>query len=762
MEHSPEALESALAGRYRLEREIGRGGMAIVFLAADLRHDRRVAIKVMRPEVAISLGRERFLREIHIAAGLSHPNILPLHDSGEAGGVLFYVMPYVDGESLRERIVRERKMSLEGALLIAREVSDALGHAHRQGVVHRDIKPENILLSSGHALVADFGIARALHAARGGTTETGVALGTPTYMSPEQIAGNELDGRSDVYSLGCVLYEMLAGLPPFAGPPEAVMARHLMDPAPPVRTLRPDLPAWVDPVVARALAKVPADRFADAAALAAALSPSSATIEIATRPVAMYAMAGGNSIGSLVVLPLENLSRDAAEEYFADGMTEALITDLAKIRALRVISRSSAMRYKGAHKSLPEIGRELNVDGVIEGAVMRSGGRVRITAQLVHAATDTHLWAERYERQMSDVLDLQSELAQTIAAEVRVQLTPDERERFQRTQRVDPAALEDYLKGRFHWAKRTDAGFTAAIAHFRRAIGRDPRYAPAYTGLADTLILLGEYGNIPPAEAFPPARAAALEALAIDDGLAEAHNSLAYVKHLHEWDWQGAEREFRRAIELNPNYALAHHWYARNLLTQQRWDDAARELDAALERDPLSLVLHADYGYHGIATRNPGRAIERLRMTLEMDPNFPLAHFYLGLSYVLQKEFDAALGEFHKARAYLGEALSIAAAAYAQGAAGRRSDALATLAELQEFSRRRYVAPYLFAIVQLGLGDHERTFEHLEQAFRERHNWLVRLPWEPYLDPLRADPRFVDLMRRVGFPQPARSLAATD
>ena len=473
-------------------------------------------------------------------------------------------------------------------------------------------------------------------------------------------------------------------------------------------------------------------------------------------------MAGGNSIGSLVVLPLENLSRDAAEEYFADGMTEALITDLAKIRALRVISRSSAMRYKGAHKSLPEIGRELNVDGVIEGAVMRSGGRVRITAQLVHAATDTHLWAERYERQMSDVLDLQSELAQTIAAEVRVQLTPDERERFQRTQRVDPAALEDYLKGRFHWAKRTDAGFTAAIAHFRRAIGRDPRYAPAYTGLADTLILLGEYGNIPPADAFPPARAAALEALAIDDGLAEAHNSLAYVKHLHEWDWQGAEREFRRAIELNPNYALAHHWYARNLLTQQRWDDAARELDAALERDPLSLVLHADYGYHGIATRNPGRAIERLRMTLEMDPNFPLAHFYLGLSYVLQKEFDAALGEFHKARAYLGEALSIAAAAYAQGAAGRRADALATLAELQEFSRRRYVAPYLFAIVQLGLGDHERTFEHLEQAFRERHNWLVRLPWEPYLDPLRADPRFVDLMRRVGFPQPARSLAATD
>jgi serine/threonine-protein kinase len=419
-------LTTALSDRYRIERELGAGGMATVYLAEDLRHQRKVAVKVLRPELAAALGHERFLREITTTANLRHPHILPLFDSGQAvappqgESFLFYVMPYVEGESLRDRLDREKQLPLDDALQIAREVADALSYAHQRGVIHRDIKPANILLESGHAVVADFGIARAITEA-GGTklTETGLAIGTPAYMSPEQAAGDgELDGRSDLYALGCVLYEMLAGQPPFTGPTvESLVYQHLTVDAPSVTNLRPAVPPQIAGVLERALAKVPADRFNPVAEFADALhtggAPSAAAPAKLRRWIPVLATAtmlaaiavifdiggirprgGGGLIESLAVLPLESLAADPGHEYFADGMTEALITELSKIEALRVISRTSVMQYKGARKSLPDIARELNVDGIVEGSVLRDGNRVRVTAQLIDAAADRHLWAE--------------------------------------------------------------------------------------------------------------------------------------------------------------------------------------------------------------------------------------------------------------------------------------------------------------------------------------------------------------------------------
>jgi len=454
-------LQAALASHYTIERELGRGGMAYVFLAQDVKHRRPVAMKVLRPEVAAVVGAERFLREVDVVARLTHPHILPLHDSGEAAGFLYYVMPFVEGESLRDRLRRERQLPLEDALQIAREVAGALSYAHSHDVVHRDIKPENILLEAAQAVVSDFGIARAISAAGGERlTETGLAVGTPAYMSPEQAMGEGLvDGRTDVYALGCVLYEMLAGEPPYTGAtPQAIIARCLTEPVPPLHTLRETVPAAVERAIARALARVPADRFGSAAQFAEALAESLREVPTARRRARAKPRVRGPAppkvqpahIGRLAVLPLENLSPNQEDDLFADGMTDALITTLAQIGALRVISRTSVMQYKRGRKPLPEIARELKVETVVEGTVLRSGNRVRIAAQLIHAPTDTHLWAKNYESDLRDILTVQGDVAQAIAREIQIKLTPQEQARFAQTRPVDPEAYEAFLKGRYH------------------------------------------------------------------------------------------------------------------------------------------------------------------------------------------------------------------------------------------------------------------------------------------------------------------------
>jgi eukaryotic-like serine/threonine-protein kinase len=732
-------LAIALADRYALRRELGRGGMATVYLAEDRKHRRQVAVKVLRPELAAFLGPDRFLREIEIAARLSHPHILPLHDSGEADGFLYYVMPFVEGESLRDRLNREKQLDLNQVVEITSHIAAALDYAHRQGVIHRDIKPENILLQEGEALIADFGIAFAVTAAGGDRlTNTGLALGTPYYMSPEQAVGSgQLDARSDIYSLACVVYEMLVGQPPFTGlNAQAVIARHIVDAAPPITTVRPAVGKTLARVIAKALNKAPVDRFPTATAFATALrAPASEREEI----------------GSIAVLPLTNLSRDPEQEYFSDGMTEALIADLAKVGALKVISRTSVMRYKGSTKPLPEIARELGVKAIVEGSVLQAGDRVRITAKLIDATADTLLWGETYERELTNVLSLQGEVARAVVQHVKIKLTPQERARLIAKARVDPAAHEAYLRGRHHLNQASPPELRKAIQYFEQAIEKDPTIGSAYSGLACAYNYLGWLGGVA-GEIFPKAKQAAQRAVEIDETLAEAYAVLGYTATFFDWDWAAAEQALERAIALNPNYAEGYLHYSWYLGSQDRLEEARAAITRASELDPLSLIVHANLANYYQWKRDYNGALAQTQGTLELAPNLPLALLFSGMAYWGKGRYDDASSRFETLvqvaglgfKGYLG---------YSYGKAGRNELALAILNELTALSTTQYVASFQIALVLLGLGRIEETLAWLEKAFEERAG-----PWFPYIrqealfDPLRDHPRFQHLVRRMNFP----------
>src|SRR6266705_575923 len=571
MEPVRDALSAALGDRDTIARVLGRSGTSTEYVAKDLRHSRPVAIKVLRPDVAAAIGAERFLREIAIVARLTHPHVLPLIDSGQADGSLYYVMPYVRGETLRERLVREQRLALKDALRIARELGAGLDYAHREGFVHRDVKPENVLLADGHAVLADFGIARAIFQAGGEhVTEVGLAIGTPEYMSPEQAAGDrELDGRCDVYALACVIYEMLAGEPPFSGgSARAVVAKHLSEPPPPLRARRPDAPAGVEQALARALAKDPADRFASVAEFATALEATHA-------PDAAPTLVGKTR--SLAVLPFVNGSADPENEYLCDGVTDELINALTKVEGLRIASRTSVFALKGKPQDIRAIGALLGVSAVLEGTVRKAGERLRITVQLTAADDGRNLWSERYDRLLDDVFAVHDEIARTIVSTLRTTFLADIADPTPRRYTDNVQAYSLYLKGRYCWNKRSQEGVLEAIAYFEQAIAHDPGYTLAYSGLSDSYALQVDYRGVPVTEGYELARRYALKALELDDNLPEAHTSLAWVQFAYDWDWEGAERSYRRALELNPGYATGHHWYSFVLLVTGQADQALVE-----------------------------------------------------------------------------------------------------------------------------------------------------------------------------------------
>jgi len=728
-------LTDALRDRYLLERELGRGGMATVFLAQDLRHDRPVALKVLHPELAATLGPERFLGEIRLTARLQHPHILPVHDSGRAAGLLWYTMPYVEGESLRQRLNREKQVPLEDALQIARNVLAALLYAHSRGVVHRDIKPENILLEAGEAVVADFGIARAIGAAGGERlTQTGLALGTPSYMSPEQATGErQLDGRTDLYSLGCVLYEMLAGEPPFTGPTaQAIIAKRLSEPVPHLGTVR-QVPPAVEAAVTKALAKVPADRFQTAAEVAAALdtpfaearapaheAPVPARQPLSRRSWLRLSLAGGlaaalaaalwwgasRSVGrprpgnpaspkSVAVLPFTNLSADPDNEYFSDGITEDLVTQLAKIRDLEVVSRTSAMRYKHTDKPLREIGRELGAANLMEGSVRRAGTRVRVSAQLIDAATDRHLWAETYDREMTDVFAIQADIAQRIAAALQAEFSPQERARLEKRPTENLEAYNLYLLGRYHWNKFTEQDQKQSLDYFKQAIAKDSSFALAYTGLAASYYTLAAgFGHLRPKDASGLARDAILRALALDDELGEAHMGLALLRSWFDWDWDGAEREFKRAIGLNPSLARAHQGYALMLSAQGRHDEAIAEIRRAQELDPVTPIIAADMAFHFSYARRYDEAIEAFHKAVALEPAFPTPYAGLALVYATTGRYQEALAAIQSGMARSGGIpMYLPIRGYLYAVWGKKGEALAVLDELKASASREYVSP---------------------------------------------------------------------
>jgi serine/threonine-protein kinase len=624
-------LSSALADRYRVEREIGAGGMATVYLAEDLKHHRRVAVKVLNPELAASIGAERFLREIETTANLRHPHILPLYDSGDAGGFLFYVMPLVEGESLRARLTRERQLPIDDALRIAREVADALSYAHARGVIHRDIKPENILLESGHAVVADFGIARAIRAAGADSlTMTGMSIGTPIYMSPEQATGDpDLDGRSDLYSLACVLFEMLAGQPPFTGPTaEAITRQHLVADPPPVTNLRPAVPAAVMSTLPRALAKNPADRFNPVAQFAEAIQPSVIATTSAPTPIrapsgsprrrvaAVLALAavavivvmlalwrrsltsapaasGAGPANFIAVLPFVNTGGDAKDEYFSDGMTDELTHALAKLPELRLAGRSSSFAFKGKSVPVPEIGKALGVGAIIEGSVRRSGDRLRVTVQLSSTKDGRMLWSDSFERAGADVFAVQDAFTTAIVQA----LTPLLGKAPTATAAAtgvdtrgtkDPVAYDLYLRGRYYWAARGAGPLDTALAFFEQAVKLDPSFARGWAGLALTHVIRPNYNSdVDALSSFDASEAAARKALALDTTLADAHASIGLVR-LRRLDLPAAAAEFEAARRIEPQNANAHHWSGifYGVVGDTLHED--QEMEKALSLDPLS------------------------------------------------------------------------------------------------------------------------------------------------------------------------------
>jgi serine/threonine protein kinase/tetratricopeptide (TPR) repeat protein len=732
---------SALADRYAVQRQIGAGGMATVYLAQDLKHRRQVAIKVLRPELSAGLGAERFVREIGIAAKLTHPHILPLFDSGEAEGSLYYVMPFVEGESLRERLVREGQLEVEEALGITRQVAAALDHAHRHGVVHRDVKPENILLHDGEALVADFGIALAVTAASDNRlTRDGCFVGTPEYMSPEQATGEDtLDARSDVYALACVLYEMLAGEPPYTGPSaHAIIAKRFADPIPGIRRVRNSVPVGVERALMKALACVPADRYPAAGAFSDALDAP-----VIPPPVEQ----------SVAVLPFLNLSADPENEYFADGITEDVIAQLSKIRALKVISRTSVMRFKKREEGLREIGRALGVQALLEGSVRWAGDRVRIVAQLIDAETDRHLWADTYDRQLKDIFAIQSDVAVRIAEALETELSPEERDRIREKPTGNPEAYQLYLKGKRCHARMTNEGLRKALEYYREATEADPEYAMPHVGAGRAYIMLGMGfgpGAMMPHEAYSKAKAAVARALAIDDGVGDAHATLALIRFVADFDWAGAERAFHRALELNPGSAESYDGFGLMLAALERHDEAIAMRRRARELDPLAPIVASDLTTTLLRAGRYEEALREARRLLDIEPNIPLAHSTLGWAHIMRGEFEPGLAELNKASELApGSTMFLAQLGEGFAMAGRREEARRILHRLEAMAHERYVPPYHLAYVYTGLGELDRAMDCLEQAYDERGGGIYGVKGSFLFQGLRSHPRFRALLAKM-------------
>jgi serine/threonine-protein kinase len=785
-------------GHYRILEKVAAGGMGVVYRARDEQLDRDVALKVL-PSGTLSddTARRNFRKEAMALAKLNHPNIETVYEFGTQDGMDFLVMEYVPGKTLADRL-RGGTLPEKDVVALGIQIAAALEEAHERGIVHRDLKPANIAITEkGRAKILDFGLAKLLRPVEEGTTltltDSRAAAGTLPYMPPEQLTGEPVDARADIYTIGAVLYEMATARRAY---PEEQTSR-LIDAIlhqPPVapRALNSRISTGLETIILKCLDKDPDRRYQSATELLVDLRrlPLSSSGYIPPPPptsvwhgvakliaygaagllalaVGLAAMNVGGlrdrlmvrtrpaQIRSIAVLPLGNLSGDPREDYFADGMTEALITELAQIGGLRVISRTSVMVYKGAKKPLPQIARELQVDAVVDGSVQRSEDKVRINAELIEASTDRHLWAKSYERDLRDILTLQSAVAKAIADEVQIKLTPQEQARLAKSRPVNPEAFEAYLAGRFYWNKRTAEGLEKSIAYFQRAIAKDPNYALAYAGLADSYHVLPELSAVPVEVAFPKARSAALKALEIDDSLGEAHSALANVKEDYDWDWKGAEEQYKRAIELSPGHVLAHVSYSNLLFELGRLPEALSEARVAQQLDPLSAIANDNLSgvlyYAGLYDQ----AVEQCRKTLDIDPMSPQAHRHLGQVYVQKQFYGEAVSELKKAMELSrGSTEALAELGYVFGVSGKKDDARHALLELKSATD---ASAYRLAIVYAGLAEKEKALEALKEAVNRRSPGVVHLKVSPLFQELRSDDRFQELLIYMGLTDRAPS-----
>jgi serine/threonine protein kinase/tetratricopeptide (TPR) repeat protein len=757
-------LQAAIGDAYVLEREVGRGGAAAVFLARDKKHDRPVAFKVLLREVASSLTVERFLREIRLAARLAHPNILPVLDSGSAGELPYYVTPYVEGEALRVLMERAGQLDVEVALSLAHEVADALEYAHAAGIVHRDVKPDNILLLSGHAVLADFGIARAMFVAQADRplTSLGLAVGTPAYMSPEQASGEDnVDGRSDQYALGAMLFEMLTGQPPFkASSPVAVIAKQFSGPAPRVQSLRPDLPPAIDAAISRALATNPEHRFASIIAFvqaAAGADPTAAVTRasqtLASRHSAVRAvLAATPQTPSVAVLPFHNGSGDPNMEFFSDGITDEIISALSRVRNLQVAARSSCYALKGQALDARTVGDRLRVGAILEGSVRRSGDRVRISAHLVDARTGFQLWSDHFDGDVRDVFAIEDEIGRRIVERLEVKLLGDAARPMTEARPTTVAAHDAYLRGRHAAGARTEAGLLRSLELFDDALREDPQYVPALASRGESLALLAIYGVRPPSTVMPFAREAAEAALDRDPAHADAYITVGTVRALYEWDWIAADASFRRAVTIDLRSAPAHQrWALDSLVPRGRFAEAITHIDRACTLDTLSPVMRASAGVVRYFAGDVTGALQCQRDALALDPSFAMANFFLGGTLRDSGAAADAVTAFEHAIAAAGRTPEmLAGLAQALAPLGRASDADSLRDELERLSAERYVSPALFAQVELALGHPDRALDWLSRAEQARDPELAYVAVRPVYRALHGDARFEQLLGRLG------------
>ncbi|HEX7020701.1 MAG TPA: protein kinase [Gemmatimonadaceae bacterium] len=771
-----------VSDRYRVLRELGHGGMATVYLAFDTRYEREVAIKVLDPEIAQGVAAERFLREIDVAAKVSHPHIVPLLDSGTTDGRLWFVMPVLEGQSLRERLDKERQLPIGESLRIAREVASALAYAHARGVIHRDIKPENVLLSGGSAALADFGLAKGLAASDADTlTRTGYIVGTAFYMSPEQASGQTVDGRSDIYSLGCVLYEMLAGEPPYVGKTvQAVIAKRFSDPIPSARRLRSAISPALDEVIKHALATSPADRFQTADEFATALSSAVgsdpdgvAQPAVAPRRAARVrdALIGGaiiavlavtgivvakrGAIGggshtprSIAVLPFDNLSDDKAQEYFSAGMTDELLSALSGIKQLRVAARASSYAIHNKTADLGEIGRRLNVEAVLDGTVRKDGDHVRVSAELVSVGDGFRIWSDTYDRKLTDVFSMQEEIARAIVSAVRIDLGGQAH--MVRKPTEDMAAYELYLRGRHAVDLRTAASLQQGAEYFRQATDRDPLYAKAWAGLADDYILQALNFYDAPADAYPKGKAAALKAVALDSTLADAYTSLGTVRFLYDRDFVGAAAAYDHAITLDPKYPVAHYFNSI-FLTGRDNARAEREAQLAAQLDPLSPPMAQAVGMLRVSTGRYADAIAPLKAAIAVEPRYYFPHAWLGMALAHAGTPAQALAEEKLAEQLNpGNALVLAYLGEVYATTGDRASALRVVAQIDSISKTRPVCGVYVARIFDRLGDADHAFEWLDRAVAAHEGQLPQIVWPDAFTKINSDPRFARLVKQLG------------
>jgi serine/threonine-protein kinase len=802
---------------YRIIKKLGAGGMGEVYLALDTKLDRKVAIKVLRSDwLEEEQLKKRLIREAQAAAKLDHPNICGIYDVNEADSFTFIVMQYIEGESLAEKMERQ-PLGLSASLNLIEQAAEGLAAAHAHGIVHRDVKPQNMMLTPrGQLKLLDFGLAKQIRSSESVDHEAatatllstpGMVVGTMPYMSPEQVKGEPLDASSDIFSLGVTLYEMLAGKHPFKDKSAAVtMSRILLGEPIPTEQFQAQVSPELQALLGKMLRKDKAARYKDAEELLADLRqlpvqlPANDTQPNARRTEAVSAVATTESImarvlgktrrhkwallasalvlillavvlgrllladhlESLAILPFSYASSDPQlmanpdREYLSDGLTESLINNLSQLDNLRVIARSSVFReaYRHKDRDVQAIGRELNVRAVLVGQIYQQGDELRITVELMDVQENRSLGIQTYLRKTADILTVQKEIVKNISEKLRVKLTGEDQTQLAKTDTASGEAYEAYLKGRYYWNKRTDEGFKQATKFFQDAIVNDPNYALAYSGLADCYTLRSDYGFLAPQEGYALAKGAVTLALKYDNSLAVAHTSLASIKAVTDWDWQGAENEYRRAIELNPNYATAHHWYGAQLFLQGRFDEALREIKKAQQLDPLSLAINKDYAVALLYARDYDKALEQCRKTLQIEPTFSVMSTYIAQIYELQQKYPeatAALEKAHEASPEDGEISYGLGQAYAL--MGRKDEALKIANELNQAVPQWVYLPKEAAYLYLLLGEKEQAVAVLQKAAENHYISVAELKMDPRLDELRKDRRITELLQSIGLGQ---------